>query len=93
MNLSLRGTISTKRATFSGGVCGTMPWPRLKMYGPPLSASSVAFTRASILSPPATSSKRIEIALHHRTVFCKRAMSARGIAVSQPIASTPVSAT
>ena len=63
------------------------------MYGPPLSASSVAFTRASILSPAGDQQQGIEIALHHRTGLLQARHVASGMAVSQPIASTPVSAT
>src|ERR1700679_2773593 len=49
-------THSTTRITFSTGVAGTMPWPRLKMCpGRPAAAVSTSFTRAFKTSSGANS--------------------------------------
>ena len=50
--LAPRARASTSRATFSGGVSGTMPWPRLKMNGTP------AHRREDVRSPAAPSLRR-----------------------------------
>src|SRR5438477_10580118 len=42
------------RSTCAIGVCGTMPWPRLKTKGPPAKAASTASTARSSAAPPAT---------------------------------------
>src|SRR3546814_15658158 len=44
-------------ATCSGGVCGTMPWPRLKMNGPSASEAVIRPMPSSSAAPPATSSQ------------------------------------
>src|SRR5215471_13908922 len=49
-------TSSTKAATCSGGVSGTMPCPRLNTNGPPRNAATIARVASAILDPPASSS-------------------------------------
>ena len=59
-------TSSTSRATFSGGVCGTMPWPRLKMKRLARKRRQ-NFGNAPLHRRPARhQQQRIEIALHDR---------------------------
>src|SRR5690606_3005164 len=47
-------TRATRRSTCAIGVCGTMPWPRLKMKRSPASRSMIRSTALSRASPPAT---------------------------------------
>ena len=59
-----RCTVSISTATFSGGVAGTMPWPRLKMWpgAGPAARTTAAASRATAAAS-ARSTMRIEIAL------------------------------
>src|SRR5579859_1283280 len=50
-----RRSLSINAATCSGGVSGTMPWPRLKMKGTPLVTSRIWSTARSSAAPPLTS--------------------------------------
>ena len=57
-------TISTSWATCSGGVCGTTPWPRLKMNGPWPSLSRMRLASRSSAGAADQQHDRIEVALH-----------------------------
>ena len=58
------GRVRRGGPTLSGGVSGTMPWPRLNTNGRPAIASQIASMRASRARPPDDEQQRIEIALH-----------------------------
>ena len=86
-------TSSTSRATFSGGVCGTMPWPRLKMNGLPARARqnfADPLFHGRLRPPPAAADRGCP-ARPRVPASVPRASASSGIAVSQPTPSTPVS--
>ena len=62
-------TISTQAFTFSTGVSGRMPWPRLKMWpGPRAGALQQLMHAHAQLGKRSEQHRRIQIALHRRPV-------------------------
>ena len=77
-------TRASIRSTWAIGVSGRMPWPRLKMNGPPANAASTASTALVERRAAGEQHQRIEIALHRPR---RLDLLAREAAIDHPVES------